>query len=127
LLFLVDRDWSPPNVSTHTEHDLPNVLIQAGRRAWELYCEANSNSALDEDVAVSLLAKHLVALAGEGMTREGALAAAGLRYLISLTPLPAPSMSNDENGGNEGIRLIWEFCIDSANAKFLLQWRIPWA
>jgi hypothetical protein len=113
-------------VSTEAEY-LPDILIRAGRRAWELFGEANRDGALREDIAVSLLAKQLVALASEGMTKEGPLAAAGLRYLISLTTPPSPSISNDEDGANQGIRLPWEFCIDSANAKFLLQWRIPWA
>ena len=53
----------PPSMATDTGNDLPNVLIRAGRRAWNLYNEAKLNHSLDEDVAVSLLAKHMVALA----------------------------------------------------------------
>ena len=113
-------------MSSHTEYSLPDVLIQAGRRAWELYGEASGDRALDEDVGVGLLARHLVALAKEGMTEEPLLVAAGLRYLVSLTTQSSPLISNDAENANEGIRQPLEFCIESANAKFLLQWRIPW-
>lgn len=116
----------PPNVSNDAEDSLPRVLIQAGRRAWELHGEASGIRTLDKDVAVSLLARHLVELAKAGMTEEGALAAAGLRYLVSLTTQSPPSVSSHAEHANEGIRQPREFSIDSANAKFLLQWRIPW-
>ena len=55
-------------MSTDAEYDLPKVLIRAGRRAWELYREGNSSGTVEEDVAVSLLAKHLVVLAKDGIT-----------------------------------------------------------
>ena len=110
----------PPNVLSDAEYNLPRVLIQAGRRAWELYGEASGDHVLDEDVAVGLL----VGLAKEGMTEEGLLVAAGLRYLVSLTMQTSPPISND--GADEGVCQPLRFCIDSANAKFLLQWRVPW-
>jgi hypothetical protein len=113
------------NVSTDNEYDLPKVLIRAGHRAWELY--ANNGGTLDEDVAVSSLARQLVVLAKKGITEEGPLVAAGLRFLISLTPPPSLSISDDEGGANESLSQPLEFCIEGANAKFLLQWRIPWA
>ena len=109
------------------EYDLPKVLIRAGRRALELFREGNSSGAVEEDVALSLLAKHLVVLAKEGMTEEGPLVAAGLRFLISLTASPSSSISDDEDGANESLGHPLEFCIEGANAKFLLQWRIPWS
>ena len=109
-------------MSTKAEYDLSDVLIRAGRRAWELYGEANGT--LDEDVGVSLLAKHLVALVGEGITKEGPLAAAGFRYLLSLTTPPSRSMSNDADVANQGVRQPLEFCIGSANAKFIQEWRL---
>jgi hypothetical protein len=124
-LFGVDGDWSPPNVSTDNEYDLPKVLIRAGRRAWELY--SNSGGTVDEDVAVSALARQLVVLAKKGMTEEGPLVAAGLRFLISLTTSPSSSISDDEDGANESLGHPLEFRIEGANAKFLLQWRIPWS
>ena len=114
-------------MSTDAEYDLPKVLIRAGRRAWELYREGNSSGIVEEDVAVSLLAKHLVVLAKEGMTEEGPLVAAGLRFLISLTASPSSSISDDEDGANESLGHPLEFCIEGANAKFLFQWRIPWS
>ena len=117
----------PPSMATDTGNDLPNVLIRAGRRAWNLYGETNGNHSLDEDVAVSLLAKHLVALATKGTTNEGQLAAAGLRYLISLTMPPPSSLPYGGDDANKGTRWPFECCLASANAKFLLQWRIPWA
>ena len=109
-------------MSTDNEYDLP---IRAGRRAWELY--SNSGGTVDEDVAVSALARQLVVLAQKGMTEEGPLVAAGLRFLISLTTSPSSSISDDEDGAKERLGHPLEFCIEGANAKFLLQWRIPWA
>ena len=111
-------------MSTDNEYDLPKVLIRAGRRAWELY--SNGGGTVDEDVAVGALARQLVVLAKEGMTEEGPLVAAGLRFLISLTTPPSSS-TDDEDGANESLGHPLEFCIEGANAKFLLQWRIPWA
>jgi hypothetical protein len=124
-LVWVDGDWGLPHVSTDNEYDLPKVLIRAGRRAWELY--SNGGGTVDEDVAVGALARQLVVLAKEGMTEEGPLVAAGLRFLISLTTPPSSSISDDEDGANESLGHPLEFCIEGANAKFLLQWRIPWA
>jgi hypothetical protein len=113
-------------VSRDAECDLPKVLIRAGRRAWKLYREGNSSDIVEEDVAVSLLAKHLVVLAKEGITEEEPLVAAGLRYLISLTPPPSTSISDDEHDVSESLRQPLEFRLEKASAKFLLEWRIPW-
>jgi hypothetical protein len=113
-------------VSTDAEYDLPKVLIRAGRRAWELYREGNSSGIVEEDVAVSLLAKHLVVLAKDGMTEEEPLVAAALRFLIALALPPSTSISDDERGANESLRQPLEFCLHNASAKFLLEWRIPW-
>ena len=112
-------------MSTDNEYDLPKVLIRAGRRRWELY--SNGGGTVDEDVAVSSLARQLVVLAKKGMTEEGPLVAAGLRFLISLTASPSSSISDDEDGANESLGHPLEFCIEGANAKFLFQWRIPWS
>jgi len=109
---------------TDTGNDLSNVLIRAGRRAWNLYNEAKLNHSLDEDVAVSLLAKHMVALATKGTTNEGQLAAAGLRYLISLSMPSSSSLSNGGDDANKGTRQPFEFRLDRANAKFVLEWRV---
>jgi hypothetical protein len=108
--------------------DLPNILARAHRRAWELY-QALGSSTLSEEVARPSLAKHLVALAKEGVTRERALAAAGLRHLISLatsqpSTKPAPSMDDGE-AFECARRQLLHFRIDDARARFLITWRVP--
>src|ERR1700741_3822320 len=75
-----------------------------GRRAWELYREGNSSGIVEEDVAVSLLAKHLVWFEKDGMAEGAPLGAAALRFLIALALPPSTSISDDERGANESLR-----------------------
>jgi len=112
------------------QDDLPKILARAVVRAWELY-QAFGTGTLPEEVARPSLTRHLVALAKDGMTREGPLAAAGLRYLASLAappPSPKTSLPKEDDGKTfEGAtRQLAHFRIDDAHARFLLQWRIPW-
>jgi hypothetical protein len=64
-----------------------------------------------------------VAFAKEGMTDERRLAAAGLRYLISLT---RKRSTNEEKKAPEDGRCPPHFCLNGAPAKFLPQWRVRW-
>jgi hypothetical protein len=111
------------------EDDLPRVLARALVRAWDLY-ETSGASKLSVDVARPLLARHLVALAKEGMTKEGPLVAAGLQHLISLASTPpsheAAPPKDDADAVGWTRRQPTSFRIEHAGAKFLLQWRVPW-
>jgi hypothetical protein len=112
------------------QDDLPKILARALVRAWELY-RAFGNGTLSAEVVRPSLARHLVSLAEEGMTREGPLAAAGFRYLVSLAAAPPSSKTSPPKEDSGAIfeaatRQLLHFRIDHAHARFLLQWRIPW-
>lgn len=111
------------------QDDLPKILARALVRAWNLH-EASGPSKLSVDVARPLLARHLVTLAKEGMTKEGPLVAAGLQHLISLASTPPSNEAVPPK--DDAVAVGWSqrqppsFHIEHARAKFLLQWRIPW-
>jgi hypothetical protein len=71
-------------VSTSDE-ELTLLLARAFDRAWARYYRSGRVT-IPVDVARTELAKYLVQVAAEDMQEEGALAAAGLLHLISLTP-----------------------------------------
>ena len=85
-----------------------------------------------EEIARPALARHLVAMAKQGVKREITLAEAGLEYLISLTPRSqaAAPEQGDIIGPQSAIATFafqaFHFRIERPGAKFLLQWRIPW-
>ena len=68
------------------QDDLPKILARSFIRAWERYYLSAQSEKVSEDVARPSLAKHLVAMAKEGVKEEDALAAGGLLHLISITP-----------------------------------------
>ena len=119
-----------PSLSMSTDSgqdDLPKILARAFLRAWEQYCEADLGGKHCEEVARPFLKGLLVEFAKEGVTDEEQLVAAGLRYLISITPKPAPSrrsMKYEEKTTEDGRWPPVHFCINRAPAKFLPQWRI---
>ena len=119
-----------PSLSMSTDSgqdDLPKILARAFLRAWEQYCEADLGCKHCEEVARPFLKGLLVEFAKEGVTDEEQLVAAGLRYLISITPKPAPSirsMKYEEKTTEDGRWPPVHFCINRAPAKFLPQWRI---
>ena len=107
------------------QDDLPKILARAFLRAWEQYYEADLGSKLSEDVARPLLTKFLIAFAKERMADEGALAAAGLGYLIRLTRRPTSSKFSskmEERAPNQGRRTPH---VDGTPAKFHSQWQMP--
>jgi hypothetical protein len=109
------------------QDDLPKILARAFTRAWQQYCEADLGGKHCEEVARPFLNGLLVEFAKEGVTDEEQLVAAGLRYLISITPKPAPSirsMKYEEKTTEDGRWPPVHFCINRAPAKFLPQWRI---
>jgi thiamine pyrophosphate-dependent acetolactate synthase large subunit-like protein len=75
-----------------SDQELTLLLARAFDRAWARYYRPGRVT-IPADVARPELAKYLVQVAGEGTQEEGALAAAGLLHLISLTPdLPDKSV-----------------------------------
>jgi hypothetical protein len=89
--------------------DLPKILARSFIRAWERYCRAVHSGRVSQEVARPSLARHLVAMANEGVREEDALAAEGLLHLISLTPAEPP----------------WEeFRIEVVHARFVHQWNV---
>ena len=117
-------------MSTEFEQDdLPKILTRAFLCAWEQYCEADPKGRLFEEIARPFLKGFLVGCAREGMTDEGQLASAGLRYLLSLTRKPTSSKrSTKAKKGTleDGRRQPPYFCINGAPAKLLPRWRIRW-
>lgn len=95
-----------------SQDDLPKILARSFIRAWERYYLSVRSNKVSEEIARPSLARHLVAMANEGVKEEDALAAGGFLHLISLTPGEPP----------------WEeFRMEVAHARFLHQWnvRIP--
>ena len=89
--------------------DLPKLLARSFVRAWERYYLSDHICKISEEDARPSLARHLVAMANDGLKQEDALAAGGLLHLISLTPEAPP----------------WaELRIKDAGAKFLRQWNV---
>ena len=68
-----------------TDRDRTLLLARAFDLAWEQYYGPGSEGPLAEEVARPALAKFLVEMAKSGINEEGALAAAGVLHLISLT------------------------------------------
>jgi hypothetical protein len=91
------------------EDDLPKILARTFIRAWERYYHSVQSSKISEDVARPSLARHLVAMANEGVREEDALAEGGFLHLLSLTP-NEPSWD--------------EFRTDVVHARFLRQWNV---
>jgi hypothetical protein len=91
------------------QDDLTLVLARAFDRAFERYYLPGRSGRISEEIARPALARHLVAMAKEGVTDEDGLAAGGLLHLISLSP--------------EQPR--WEeFRIERARARFLREWHV---
>jgi len=91
------------------DDDLPKILARSFIRAWERYYLSVQSGKVSQEAARPSLARHLVAMANEGIKDEDALAAGGLLHLISLTPGEPP----------------WEeFRIEVVQARFLHQWNV---
>ena len=84
------------------------LLARAFDRAWKRYYRPTRIGAISESVARAALAKHLIALAKEGVVSVDALAESGLLHLVSLTP-------EAQHWGH--------LKIEGAGAKFQQEWR----
>jgi hypothetical protein len=123
-------------MSRPIDDDLPAILARAFVQAWQGYYLPGRSDAISEEIARPTLAKHLVAMAKEGLNEEAALAEAGLRHLNSLTAGPNGSgalLPNKSDGldvrsselptlQSRGLHLR----SDGSRARFLKQWRISW-
>jgi hypothetical protein len=85
------------------------LLARAFDRAWNRYYRPSRIGAISESVARPTLAKHLIALAREGVVSVDALAESGLLHLVSLTP-------EAQHWGQPRI--------EGAGAKFQQEWRV---
>jgi hypothetical protein len=85
------------------------LLARAFDRAWNRYYRPSRIGAISESVARPALAKHLIALAREGVVSVDALAESGLLHLVSLTP-------EAQHWG--------QLRIEGAGAKFQQEWRV---
>jgi hypothetical protein len=85
------------------------LLARAFDRAWNRYYRPSRIGAISESVARPALAKHLIALAKEGVVSVDALAESGLLHLVSLTP-------ESQHWGH--------LRIEGAGAKFQQEWRV---
>jgi hypothetical protein len=73
-------------MSAPDRDSLAVILARAFDRAWEAYYVLGQGPAILQDVARPALAQQLVTVAKTGIEDEDALAAAGLRHLLSLSP-----------------------------------------
>jgi hypothetical protein len=78
-------------------------------RAWKRYYRPSRIGAISTNVARPSLAKHLIALAKDGVVSVDAIAEGGLLHLISLTP-------EAQHWGH--------LRIEGAGAKFQQEWRV---
>ena len=122
---------------TIDQDDLPAILARAFVLAWQSYYLPGRRDTISEETARPALAKHLVALAKQGVLKEVRLAVAGLTYLNSLkserhesVALP-PNESDIFDAPSSRLETShsrpWHFSTDDLNATFLPQWRIPWS
>jgi hypothetical protein len=119
------------------QDELPAILARAFVQAWQDYYLPGRRHTISEETARPALAKHLVAMAKEGVKEEGALAAAGLQYLDSMTPAPhrsylsrvKPSDAFDEPPGQSRTLESEDlhFRLDGLRARFLPLWRVGFA
>jgi len=85
------------------------LLARAFDQAWKRYYRPSRIGAISASVARPALAKHVIALAKEGLVSLDALAEAGLLHLVSLTPEAQH----------------WGYLrIEDAGAKFQQEWRV---
>ena len=89
--------------------DKLKLLARAFDRAWERYYRSSRIGAISASVARPALARHLIALAKEGVVSLDALAEGGLLHLVSLTP-------EAQHWGH--------LRIEGARARFQREWRV---
>ena len=85
------------------------LLARAFDRAWNRYYRPSRIGAISASAARPALAKHLIALAKEGVVSVDALAESGLLHLVSLTP-------EAQHWGH--------LRIEGAGARFQQEWRV---
>ena len=75
-------------MSETADDEFKLLLARAFDRAWKNYYRPSRIGAISASEARSALAKHLIALAKEGVVSVDALAQGGLLHLVSLTQKP---------------------------------------
>jgi hypothetical protein len=115
---------------------LPAILARAFVKAWQSYYLRERGDTISEETARPALSKLLVAMAKEGVVDEVTLAAAGLRYLNSLTSKRHRSsgiswrnkksdISDELPSQQTTVRSrSMHFRLDDVSAKFLPEWRV---
>jgi hypothetical protein len=73
-------------MSERADDEFKLRLAQAFDWAWKRYYRPSRIGAISASVARPALAKHLIALAKDGVVSFDALAEGGLLHLVSLTP-----------------------------------------
>jgi hypothetical protein len=73
-------------MSEPADDEFKLLLARAFDRAWKRYYRPSRVGAISATIARPALAKHLIALAKEGVVSVGELAEGGLQHLVSLTP-----------------------------------------
>ena len=115
------------------DDDLAARLARAFVQAWERYYVPGRNEIIAEDVARPALAKHLVALAKQGVLHEISLAEQGLEYLMSMTAQAQASRREQGDRIAPQSRVepsearVFQVRLARVGARFLAQWRVPWA
>jgi hypothetical protein len=74
------------HMSGPADDEFKLLLAGAFDRAWKRYYRPSRVGAISASVARPALAKHLIALAKQGVVSADALAEGGLLHLVSLTP-----------------------------------------
>src|ERR1700758_3700327 len=113
--------------------DLAACLARAFVRAWERYYVSGTSETVAEEVARPTLAKHLVALAKQDVLQETTLAEQGLAYLVSLSAQAQASGPEQRDRATAQSPVgppearAFHMRIGRSDARFLAQWRVPWA
>ena len=96
-------------MSERADDEFKLLLARAFDRAWKRYYRPTRIGAISRSIARPALAKHLIALAKDGVVSIDALAQGGLLHLVSLTP-------EAQHWGH--------LRIEGAGARFQREWRV---
>jgi hypothetical protein len=96
-------------MSEWADDEFKLLLARAFDRAWKRYYRPSRPGAISANVARLALAKHLIALAKEGVVSVDALAQGGLKHLVLLTP---------------AVQHWGHLSTEAAGAKFQREWRV---
>jgi hypothetical protein len=99
------------------DDELKLLLARAFDRAWKRYFRPSRSDAISEIVVRPALARHLIALAKEGVVSLDALAEGGYLHLVSITPEPQRWGHLTIEGAAAKLQPVWRIRSTSAQQR----------